>query len=322
MTHYTELVQQYDKFREANPITGFPKNLYDPMNYLLDIGGKRIRPVLALMGYELFKSLDESAFNIAHAIELFHNFSLMHDDIMDEAPLRRGFETVHLKWDQNTAILSGDLMLIKAYESLLKTDASAWPTLLLILNNTATWVCEGQQFDMNFEKEAIVDELAYVNMIKLKTAVLLGSALQMGAIGAGAEQDEAKHLFKFGENAGIAFQIMDDYLDVFGSKESGKQAGGDILSNKKTLLYLKTMHLANENTKAELINWYTQTGLIKDKVASVTAIYKSLQIDEIILKMADEYYVKAASHLNQLNKPKEALNALLELTKFLKNRSH
>jgi geranylgeranyl diphosphate synthase, type II len=322
MTHYTELAQQYDKFRIDNTFTGTPQSLYDPINYLLEIGGKRIRPVLALMGYELYKPLDNSAFHIAHAVELFHNFSLMHDDIMDEAPLRRGVETVHIKWDQSTAILSGDLMLIKAYESLLKTEANKWPGLLHLFNQTATWVCEGQQFDMNFEKEAHVEELAYVNMIRLKTAVLLGAALQMGAIGAGASIEESNHLFGFGENVGIAFQLMDDYLDVFGSAQSGKQAGGDILSNKKTLIYLKAMQLADDKTKAELTNWFAQTGLVNNKVESVTSIFKSLQIDEIILKLADEYYVKAASHLEQLNKPKEDMLSLLELTKYLKNRSH
>jgi geranylgeranyl diphosphate synthase type II len=322
MTHYIELAQQYDQFRVDNPFTGSPKNLYDPMNYLLNIGGKRIRPVLVLIGYEMYKPLDQSAFQIAHAIELFHNFSLMHDDIMDEAPLRRGFETVHKKWDQSTAILSGDLMLIKAYEALLKIDSAVWPSLLSLFNQTATWVCEGQQFDMNFEKATNIRELDYINMIRLKTAVLLGSALQMGAISAGADQAESEHLFHFGENAGIAFQLMDDYLDIFGSEQSGKQAGGDILANKKTLIYLKSMYLTDDKTKAELNKWYTQTGNVIDKVESVTAIYKSLKIDEIILQLADEYYVKAETHLDQLNKPKKDMYSLLELTQFLKNRSH
>lgn len=322
MTQYASLLNKYDEFRVANNFKGNPQNLYDPMNYLMGIGGKRIRPLLALMGFELFKPINENAFHIAHAIELFHNFSLMHDDIMDEAPLRRGFETVHLKWNQSTAILSGDLMLIKAYESLLKTDSTHWPNLLPLFNQTATWVCEGQQFDMNFEKEFEINQDAYTNMIRLKTAVLLGTALQMGAIGAGANPEVAAHLYNFGENAGIAFQIMDDYLDVFGSAQSGKQAGGDILSNKKTLIYLKAMELANNETKNNLNLWYSQTDNNSDKVTSVTAIFKSLKVDELILKLADDYYIKAEAQLNSCNLPATSFTNLLELTKFLKNRSH
>ncbi len=226
----------------GNPFSGTPQNLYDPLNYILGLGGKKIRPVLALIGCELYSGQIEKAIPAALTVEVFHNFSLIHDDIMDKAPVRRGKPTVHEKWDTNTAILSGDLMVVKAYEMLLKSEQIFWPELFLVFNKTAAEVCEGQQMDMNFETQMDVTETDYLDMIRLKTSVLLGCSLKMGAIVANASQEEALKIYNLGVNMGIGFQLMDDYLDAFGTPELvGKQTGGDILTHKKTIMVIKAM---------------------------------------------------------------------------------
>src|SRR5690606_31980665 len=214
-----------------------PKSLYDPLHYILSLGGKRIRPILTLAAAQMFSDNYKAAMPQSIAIEMFHNFSLIHDDIMDKAPLRRGKTTVHKKWNTNTAILSGDLLLIKAYEQLAQCKPNYLPEILHVFNKTATQVCEGQQFDMDFETAQTVTVNNYLEMIRLKTAVLLGCSLQIGAIIGAANQNDAQNCYTFGENLGIAFQLMDDYLDAFGNPEKfGKQVGGDILANKKTYL--------------------------------------------------------------------------------------
>ena len=236
-----------------------PSNLYDPLRYFLAIGGKRMRPILTLMGAEAFGSTLEKALPSAMAVELFHNFSLIHDDIMDEAPIRRGQETVHTKWNSNIAILSGDVLLVKAYQMLAKQDASVMSDLLNVFNATAVEVCEGQQFDMDYESRNDVSIDEYIEMIRLKTSVLLGCALEMGAIIAEASKQNRELIYEFGQHIGIAFQIQDDILDLYADPDKfGKQVGGDVLSNKKTLLLLKAYELSNSTQKEELETLYNE----------------------------------------------------------------
>jgi geranylgeranyl diphosphate synthase, type II len=265
-----------------------PQELYEPVNYILSLGGKRLRPLLALMGYELFDEEVSKALPIAAAVEIFHNFTLLHDDIMDAAPLRRGKPTVHAKYGTNTGILSGDVMVIIAYEFLNKIPH---PKLLSIFNKMAIEVCEGQQYDMNFETRNDVTIPEYIRMIELKTSVLIAAAFQMGALVGGATEDVAQHLYEFGRNVGIAFQIQDDILDTFGDPEKfGKKVGGDIVQNKKTYLVLKSYELGNtEQIDAlhQLMN--TPTTDETAKITAVKNIYNQLKIRELAEKVMDEY---------------------------------
>ncbi|MEO6538367.1 MAG: polyprenyl synthetase family protein, partial [Ferruginibacter sp.] len=235
MHSFTELSAIFEEKFNVRHFPQHTKSLYDPAQYILGIGGKRIRPVAVYMAHELFENINEDCFNAAAAIELFHNFSLIHDDIMDKAPLRRGQQTVHEKYGDSTALLAGDVMFVTAYEYLSKIKPLYLPKVVAIFNKTAKEVCEGQQLDMDFEKNGGVSLEEYVNMISLKTSVLLGSSLQTGAILGGAGFGNQQHLYAFGKNLGIAFQVQDDFLDAFGDpKKFGKQTGGDILANKKT----------------------------------------------------------------------------------------
>ena len=234
-------------------ITKEPSTLYNPVNYILDLGGKRLRPVLTLMAAEIFNCDYKKALDAALSIEVFHNFSLIHDDIMDEAPLRRGKETVHLKWDLNTGILSGDAMLIMAYQLFENYEPETFQKLAKLFSKTALEVCEGQQYDIDFEIRDDVKIDDYLKMIELKTAVLLGAALKMGAIVANASENDQNCIYEFGKNLGIAFQLQDDYLDAFGDPNTfGKQVGGDIIENKKTFLYLKAVEFSQKEIKLEL----------------------------------------------------------------------
>ena len=237
MKQYEEAIEK--AIKDLNiPVS--PKNLYDPLRYFLELGGKRMRPKMLLIGYGLFKDDWQSVIPQALAIELFHNFTLIHDDIMDHAPTRRGKETVHTRWNEDIAILSGDVLLVKAYDLLMQDNTKHLAATLKRFNTTAKEVCEGQQMDMDFENQSDVSIIDYVEMIRLKTAVLLAASLEIGALLAGADQADQKNLYDFGQNIGIAFQIQDDYLDVFGDPETfGKQVGGDILNNKKTYLSLQ-----------------------------------------------------------------------------------
>ncbi len=265
-----------------------PQELYEPVNYILSLGGKRLRPLLALMGYELFDEDISKALPIAAAVEIFHNFTLLHDDIMDQAPLRRGKPTVHAKYGINTGILSGDVMVIFAYEFLNKIPH---PKLLSIFNKMAIEVCEGQQYDMNFETRNDVTISEYIRMIELKTSVLIAAAFQMGALAGGATEEVAQHLYEFGRNVGIAFQIQDDILDTFGDPEKfGKKVGGDIVQNKKTYLVLKSYELGNpEQTDAlhQLMNTPTTDEALK--ITNVKNIYNQLKIRELAEKVMDDY---------------------------------
>lgn len=284
-----------------------PGQLYDPISYILSLGGKRMRPALLLMACELFGGDVNKAIPPALAIEVFHNFTLMHDDIMDNAPLRRGKTTVHEKWNQNVGILSGDVMLIEGYKLMMQVDNSILRQVLDIFNETAVGVCEGQQIDMEFEQQNDVRIDEYINMIRLKTAVVLGGALKIGALIGGATAHDAALLSTFGEQLGIAFQLQDDILDVYGDPEKfGKQVGGDIISNKKTYLLIKALELAKGEDAAELSNLINATKFDSaEKVAAVTRIYDSLNIRQYAEDAMQAYADKAFEALEQINLPED-----------------
>lgn len=319
LTNFIHIIEEAIK---KNAFKKQPQSLYDPINYTLSLGGKRIRPALLLLANDLFNGKPEKAINAALAIEVFHNFTLVHDDIMDNAPIRRGKPTVFKKWDVNTAILSGDVMLVEAYQLLAACEASVLPELLKLFNKTAVEVCEGQQYDMLFEKAADVTIDDYLKMIELKTAVLLGASLKMGAIIAGASKSDAKHFYEFGKNIGVAFQLMDDILDVYGNPEKfGKQVGGDILANKKTYLLLKTMELANGALRKELefcLN--SKTLSPENKITRVKSIYNQLKIKEKSIDEMNHFYNTAIAHLDSIEAPKEKKAIFENFAKKLMHR--
>ena len=273
-----------------------PENLYEPIQYILNLGGKRIRPLLVLMSADLFGKKYKEAVNAALAIEIFHNFTLVHDDIMDSAELRRGSATVHNKWNINTGIISGDVMLIKAYQALEEYENPLFSKLTKLLNKTALEVCEGQQYDIDFEEKEDVNQNNYLEMIRLKTAVLIGCALKMGALIADASQDDLKAIYEFGELLGIAFQIQDDYLDVYGDSISfGKKIGGDIIENKKTILFHCAMSNGSINEKKELLKWYdkrTVNEIGNKKIDVVKSIFDKTNAGEACMKLVNEYTIK------------------------------
>lgn len=279
-----------------------PKQMYEPMSYIIGLGGKRVRPLLTLVGCDLFNADPANALKAALSVELFHNFSLIHDDILDNAPLRRGNTTVHEKWSHNIALLSGDGMMVKAFEILSTCDENHVPSLLKLFSKTGIEVCEGQQFDMNFETQEQVSVEDYLHMITFKTAVLLGCSLQMGAICANASAQNQAHLYEFGKHVGIAFQILDDILDVYADHDKfGKQVGGDIISNKKTFLLLKAFELANSRQKEQLTNLLNnQTISNADKVSEVTALYNTLGIKGIATREANIHTDVALKHLDDI----------------------
>jgi geranylgeranyl diphosphate synthase type II len=289
----------------------------------MSLGGKRIRPLFTLLSYSLYREDYQEILTPAMAVEVFHNFTLMHDDIMDDAPLRRGQATVHEKWNANTAILSGDVMLVRAYDMLLDIDPKLLPVCISLFNQTAAEVCEGQQHDMNFEREETVTEEAYIDMIRQKTAVLLGFALEFGAILAGAAPDDARRLYDFGVNIGIGFQLKDDLLDVYADKEKfGKQVGGDIISNKKTFLLLKAKELASGKLKEDLGKWIAATAFDKEeKVQEVTAIYDQIGIKSLAESKMKEYFDRGFEQFAALSVPRQdAYQTLLKITQDLVNR--
>ena len=299
-----------------------PQELYDPIRYILSLGGKRLRPVLSLMTCELFDRAIEKALYPALGIEVFHNFTLLHDDIMDNAPLRRGKETVHEKWNANAAILSGDVMLVKAYELFLRTDDAVLRKILMKFNKCAAEVCEGQQYDMNFETRDFVSEEEYLRMIRLKTAVLLGFSIELGAIIGGADDETSSSLYKFGINIGLAFQLKDDLLDVFGDTEKfGKQVGGDIISNKKTYLLIKALELAQGDIKDELTSWLDKKKFDpQEKVKAVISIYNKLGIKALSEEKMNNYFDKGLEILDLLSVNNEKKTPLRDLTLKLIDR--
>lgn len=279
-----------------------PDSLYEPIRYIMTLGGKRLRPMLTLLSYSLFRDDVKRVVPYALAIESFHNFTLMHDDIMDKAPLRRGKETVHEKWNTNTAILSGDVMLIKVYDMFLDLESQQLKTVLASFNKCAAEVCEGQQWDMDFETTERVSEKQYLEMIRLKTAVLLGFSLELGAILADARPADQKALRDFGTNIGIGFQLKDDLLDAFADpKKFGKQVGGDIIANKKTYLLIKALEKAESKTKKELSFWLQAKKFRKtEKVRAVKQIFESLDIPAIINRKVDYFFSKGYERLDQV----------------------
>ncbi len=279
-----------------------PEELYEPIRYLMKLSGKRLRPLLTLLGYTLYKDDWQKALKPAIAVEVFHNFTLMHDDIMDKAPLRRGQPTVHEKWNGNIAILSGDVMLVKAYDLLLHAPAQYLPLIIKSFNQCAAEVCEGQQLDMNFELRSSVLEAEYLEMIRLKTAVLLGFALELGGILAGAEAASLALLRSFGQNIGIGFQLKDDYLDVYGdAAKFGKQVGGDIIANKKTYLLIEALERAEGVLKEELHHWISLEEFDKvEKVAAVKRIYTQLDIPALCQQKIHQYFAQGFTDLDNL----------------------
>lgn len=322
-------MQSIDRYREEfvaylseRVKTKEPRNLYDPMVYILDLGGKRVRPVLVLMAAEIFGSDYRRALDAALAIEIFHNFSLVHDDIMDDAPLRRGKKTVHEKWDVNTGILSGDAMLIKAYQLFENYNGETFGELAKLFSKTAIEVCEGQQYDIDFETREDVSIGEYLKMIEYKTAVLVGASLKMGAIVAGASKENKEKIYEFGRLLGIAFQLQDDYLDAFGDPKSfGKQVGGDIIENKKTFLYLTTIDTAAAKTALQLEHLYSinppDSGA---KVETVKSLFESSGAAELTRKEIEKYTEKAFRVLEGLEISEEKKTLLREFGHGLMDR--
>jgi len=317
-----KLIATIDKDIRQLSLGTDPANLYEPINYILGLGGKRIRPLLSILAYQLYQKGYDKILKPSLAVEVFHNFTLMHDDIMDQAPLRRNMPTVHTKWNENVAILSGDVMLVKAYDLLLEAENSILKEVISKFNDCAAAVCEGQQMDMDFENADHVGVDEYLNMIKLKTAVLLGYSLELGGLIGGASKEDRINLKQFGINMGIGFQLMDDLLDVYADKEIfGKQVGGDIIANKKTYLLIKARELAQGADKMELEKWLS----LKDfdpveKVESVTSIFNRLNIEQLTKEQINHYFNIGLDMFSKIEVEKERRTDLLSLSSFLMNR--
>lgn len=321
MHSFRELSDGFRQKFDRRHFPAEPASLYAANDYFLQLGGKRIRPVCCLMGNELFDDINPDAWLVGNAIELFHNFTLMHDDIMDEAQLRRGQPTVHAKFGLNTALLGGDVMLVAAYEYLNKINTKYKQRIISLFNKTAREVCEGQQLDMDFEAKNEVSLDEYLHMIELKTSVLLAASLEMGAILGGASEGNCIHLYEFGRNLGIAFQIQDDYLDAFGDPEKfGKDAGGDIRQNKKTFLLIHALETLAINDKARLQELLLANP--PDKVEQVLTIYRDVKVDEWALTLKQQYYDKAIQHLEDTAVTTARKKHLSELSQFLIHRDH
>ncbi|MEO7924590.1 MAG: polyprenyl synthetase family protein [Chitinophagaceae bacterium] len=321
MHSFELLSQKFALYFDKRHFPAEPASLYDPNEYFLRLGGKRVRPVLCLMGNELFDTIKEDSWHVGTAIELFHNFTLIHDDIMDKAPLRRGMDTVHTRFGENTALLAGDVMLVMAYEELSKISIDYLQSILYLFNRTAREVCEGQQMDMDFEKLEKVDMPSYLRMIELKTSVALAASLQTGAILGGAGARNQHLLYEFGKKLGIAFQVQDDYLDAFGDPQKfGKQTGGDILANKKTFLLLHAFETANPGQQKELTDLLS--GKDKDKIGRMLQVYRDCKADEWTLQLKNKYLDEALAHLEDIAVLTKRKEPLRELAHFLIKREH
>ena len=319
-----EILSMVNEFLANLPYERKPKSLYEPIRYVLSMGGKRIRPTLMLLGYNLFKDNPEKILMNAVALETYHNYTLLHDDLMDNADLRRGHETVHKKWDANTAILSGDSMLVLAYERMAQCDEKHLAKVLKLFTTTALEIGEGQQFDMEFENRNDVKEEEYIEMIRLKTSVLLACALKMGAILADASDEDAENLYKFGEQIGLAFQLQDDYLDVYGdTKVFGKEIGGDITSNKKTYMLINAFNLANDTQHAELQKWVDAKDFDRaEKVAAVTRLYNEIGIDKLAQDKIAYYFEQSKKYLDAVNVPAERKEELAKYAQKMMKRQY
>lgn len=318
---FEELSQQFTEKFSTDHFPKEPFSLYEPNRYFLQLGGKKIRPVMCLMGNELFEELNKDAWNVATAIELFHNFTLIHDDIMDKAPLRRGMQTVHEKFGNSTALLAGDVMLVAAYESLSKISSKYLYAILNLFNKTAREVCEGQQLDMEFEKDNAVRFEAYLDMINLKTSVLLAASLKMGAILGGAGERNQNLIYEFGRKLGLAFQVQDDYLDAFGDPDKfGKQTGGDIKSNKKTFLLIHTLETASSQQREQLRQLLQSND--GNKVKETLSIFKECKADEWATELKQKFFNEALEHLEDIAVLSKRKEPLQKLARFLIQRQN
>lgn len=302
-----EILKKVNEALDALPYNRQPASLYDPIRYVLSLGGKRIRPVLMLLTYNLYREQPEHIMMQALGLETYHNYTLLHDDLMDNADLRRGHETVHKRWDANKAILSGDSMLVLAYERMAQCDALHLPAVLNLFTQTALEIGEGQEYDMSFETRNDVAEAEYIEMIRLKTSVLLACAMKIGAIMADASAEDADNLYKCGEQMGLAFQLQDDLLDVYGdSKVFGKAIGGDITSNKKTYMLINAVNRANAQQRAELMQWIEAKQFDRqEKIAAVTHLYDAIGIRQLCEEKINFYFDEARKYLDKVNIPAE-----------------
>lgn len=317
-----EILLRINEYIDHMPWQRKPYSLYEPIKYVLAIGGKRIRPTLMMLSYNLYKDDPETILNTAVALETYHNYTLLHDDLMDQAPLRRGHETVHVKWDANTAILSGDSMLVLAFKMMAQTDAEKLQPVIDLFTETALEIGEGQQYDMEFETRTDVTEDEYIEMIRLKTSVLLACAMKIGAILGGASEDDAANLYKFGEQIGLAFQLQDDFLDVYGNPETfGKRIGGDILSNKKTFMLINAMAKSNTAQCKQLLDWLTATDYVEEeKVAAVTKLYNEIGVDKMAEEKIDFYYKEGMKFLDKVSVDEERKEELKRYTRNMMKR--
>ena len=304
------------------PYNREPQSLYEPIKYVLSMGGKRVRPVLMLLAYNMYKENPESILSSACALETYHNYTLLHDDLMDNADLRRGHETVHRKWDANTAILSGDSMLVLAYERMAQCPKEKLAEVLHLFTETALEIGEGQQYDMEFENRTDVTEAEYIEMIRLKTSVLLACAVKMGAILADASAEDADNLYKFGEQIGLAFQLQDDFLDVYGDPAVfGKAIGGDITSNKKTFMLINAFNHATAEQREELTRWITAEQFdAAEKIAAVTRLYNEIGIDRMAKEKIEYYFAQSTQYLARVNVPEERKQELIAYTHDMMKR--
>lgn len=322
MLSFNEILQKIENEISQLSFEYPPKSLYDPIEYILSLGGKRIRPALALMACNLYRENVDNVINPALGIEVFHNFTLLHDDLMDKADKRRNKPTVHKVWNDNTAILSGDAMLIAAYQLIGKTEPEHLKEVFDLFTTTALEICGGQQYDMEFESRTDVTEAEYIEMIRLKTAVLLACSLKTGAIMGGASKEDATNLYEFGINIGLAFQLQDDLLDVYGDTATfGKNIGGDIICNKKTFLLIHAFELASMEQKQILKDWIGKESFIPaEKIKVITAIYNTLNLKDITTAKMQGYYDKAMEHLSALKVSQEKLTILKEVSNHLMYR--
>jgi geranylgeranyl diphosphate synthase type II len=321
MHSFESLSDKFNQHFSARHFPSKPASLYDPADYFLRLGGKRVRPVICLMANELFGEITDDAYAVATAIELFHNFTLIHDDIMDKAPLRRGMQTVHEKYNESTALLAGDVMLVVAYDYLNKIDRHYLPRIIQLFNKTAKEVCEGQQLDMDFEQKQAVAYSEYIEMIALKTSVLIASSLQMGAVLGGAGPGNQEHLYAFGKNLGIAFQVQDDYLDAFGDPTKfGKQVGGDILANKKTFLMIHALEAGSASQVQELTDMMHSNP--PDKVQRVLSIFVDCGVDKWAVDLKEKYISAALQHLEDAAIVSIRKQPLQKLAQFLVQREY
>ena len=320
----SHIIEEINRKLASHSFGQQPGELYEPIRYILSLGGKRLRPLLTILAYRLYEEEDKihQILDPALSVEVFHNFTLMHDDIMDEAPLRRGKPTVHKKWNANIAILSGDVMLVRAYDLLLGVPADKLPAIIRAFNKCASEVCEGQQWDMNYESRQQVSEKEYLEMIRLKTAVLLGFSLKMGGVLAGASEKDCQCLYDFGVNIGISFQLKDDLLDVYADQEKfGKQVGGDIIANKKTFLLIEALEKANPQQKTELEDWLTRVTFDKEeKVEAVKKIYDALNIPGLTRQKMNDYFQSGMQHLQQIKVDESRKEVLHDFAEWLMAR--